>query len=285
MTLFFRFLPFAFLPLFLLPLAAKAQDALPSLPAPLEGMVDRGAQVRYLGKSHGLDGWIMIFKGQEQYFYVLPDGKAFLTGVLFDAEGKPVTVEQVSALQKQEGEFLDLMAEAEIPEEGIEIPKTEISKPFEYQTPAERMFTDVKNSNWVQIGAKDAPVIYSFIDPQCPHCHEFINDLRKTYIETGQIQVRLIPVGFREDTLAQAAFLLASPNAQDVFFRHLDGDAAALPAKYDINNQGIQKNLALMQAWKFDVTPMTVYQSKSGEVKLIRGRAKDLPAILSDLKG
>ena len=263
---------------------AQAQDALPEMPDTLQVMVDRGAQVRYLGKAHGMDGWITIFKGQEQYFYVLPGGKGFVMGLLFDADGTPVTIQQVQDLQKQGDDVLDLMAEATLPDEVPDMPKTEITKAFEYQTPAERMFTDVKNSNWVQIGNKGAPVIYTFIDPQCPHCHDFIQSLRKDYIETGLLQVRMIPVGFRQDTLAQAAFLLASPNAQEIFFKHLDGDQTAIPAKYDVNNQGIQKNLALMQAWKFDVTPMTIYETPTGEVKLIRGQAKDLEGLLTDLQ-
>ena len=263
---------------------AQAQDALPEMPDTLQVMVDRGAQVRYLGKAHGMDGWITIFKGQEQYFYVLPGGKGFVMGLLFDADGTPVTIQQVQDLQKQGDDVLDLMAEATLPDEVPDMPKTEITKAFEYQTPAERMFTDVKNSNWVQIGNKGAPVIYTFIDPQCPHCHDFIQSLRKDYIETGRLQVRMIPVGFRQDTLAQAAFLLASPNAQEIFFKHLDGDQTAIPAKYDVNNQGIQKNLALMQAWKFDVTPMTIYETPTGEVKLIRGQAKDLEGLLTDLQ-
>jgi thiol:disulfide interchange protein DsbG len=93
----------------------------------------------------------------------------------------------------------------------------------------------------------------------------------------------MIPVGFREETLSQAAFLLAAPDSEERWYKHLNGDNSALPAKSGTNTQGIQKNLALMQAWKFSVTPMTVYRDKEGKVKIIRGRAGNMSDILADL--
>ena len=59
-----------------------------------------------------------------------------------------------------------------------------------------------------------------------------------------------------DESIAQAAFLLATPNPQERWFRHMDGDATALPAKSEINQQGVQRNLAIMHSWKFDVTPL-----------------------------
>lgn len=260
------------------PASAPAAN-LPPVPAAIQDLVDKGAQIRYLGKRNGLDGWITIFQGQEQYYYVTPDQKGFVMGVLFDADGNMATVDQVRDLQKQGGEILDMLAVApDKPKEEV----TSVQDAFKYKTPAERMFVDVENSNWVKLGKDGAPVIYSFVDPQCPHCHEFLKDLKTAYIDKGLIQVKIIPVGFRAETLAQAAFLLASPDAESKWYKHLDG-SEPLPAKTDISTQGVQKNLALMQAWKFTATPLSVYRSRGGEVKIIRGRAKDLAAVLADL--
>jgi thiol:disulfide interchange protein DsbG len=263
--------------------AAKAQEAIPTMPEALKILEERGAQSRYLGKKHGLDGWITIFQGQEQYYYVTPDGEGFVMGLLFDKEGEMVTLQQVRDLQRQgDGELLDFLA-ADKPRPELSEALQETNEAFEYKTPAERMFADVQNSNWIQFGADDAPVIYSFMDPQCPHCHSFMEDLKESYIEKGLVQVRMIPVGFREETLAQAAFLLAAPDAPTRFYNHLEGDDSALPAKNTTSTQGIQKNLALMQAWKFNVTPMTIYRGKDGKVKIIRGRAENMADILADL--
>lgn len=270
--------------LFLLPLMPKAsaQDSIPELPEALQLLVDRGAQARYLGRKHGLDGWVTVFQGQEQYYYVTPDGQGFLMGLLFDKDGQMATMEQVRNLQSQSDDVLDFLATNKV-DKGLTEAIRETNEAFEYKTPAERMFADVENSNWIKFGKEGAPVIYSFMDPQCPHCHKFMNDLRGDYIEKGLVQIRMIPVGFREETLAQAAFLLAAPDAKDRWYKHLDGDTSALPAKGSTNTQGIQKNLALMQAWKFTVTPMTIYRGKDGKVKIVRGRAGDMSNILADL--
>lgn len=276
LTLFFGFSGL------LVPQKSSAQDNIPAMPEALQVLVDRGAQARYLGTRHGMEGWVTIFQGQEQYYYVTPNGEGFLMGLLFDKDGTMATVEQVRDLQRQSDGVLDFLAVDKVDDTLTEAIK-ETNKAFEYKTPAERMFADVENSNWMKFGADSAPVIYSFMDPQCPHCHEFMKDLRHDYIEKGLIQLRMIPVGFREETLAQAAFLLAAPDAKERWYRHLDGDSSALPAKSGTNTQGIQKNLALMQAWKFTVTPMTVYRGKDGKVKIIRGRAGNMSDILADL--
>ncbi len=272
-----------FLVLALLPMNAKAQQGnIPALPTALQELVDRGAQMRFLGRANGMDGWVAIYQGQENYYYVTPDGTGFLMGVLFDKEGSMVTMEQVAALQKEGGEVLDFLA-ADKPAEDLTKTMQATNEAFQYKTPAERMFAEVENSNWIQMGDEKAPVIYSFMDPQCPHCHEFMKDMKSAYIERGLIQLRMIPVGFREETLAQAAFLLASADPENRWYNHLDGVVGALPAKQDINTQGIQKNLALMQSWNFDATPITVYRDKTGKVKIIRGRASNLANILTDI--
>jgi thiol:disulfide interchange protein DsbG len=277
-----RFFLAALITLFAVPAIAQdviptANTTLPDMPKPIQELVSQGAQVRYLGRDHGLDSWITVKNGQEQYFYVLPDKSAFVMGLLFDGQGKLVTVQQVKRLQQQGDTLLDSLAE-----DTAATDVTPDSDPA-FKSPSEQLFYDIENSNWVPLGEQGAPVAYAFIDPQCPHCHEFINDLRKNYIDKGKIQLRMVPVGFKDETRAQAAFLLATPNPAERWYKHLDGDTSALPAKSEINDQGVQRNLAIMQAWQFTVTPMIVYRGKDNAVKLVRGRPKDLNAFINDL--
>ncbi len=265
---------------FILPAAAQsASEATPELPGPIQELVNQGAQIRYLGRERGFDSWLTIKNGQEQYFYVLPDRSAFVMGLLFDEKGKLVTIDQVKKLQNKDDTLLDSIASGF----GEANPLSNLSDK-EFKSPAEQMFFEVENSNWIALGGANAPVLYAFIDPQCPHCHDFINNLRKDYLEKGLVQLRVVPVGFRDETAAQAAYLLAAPDPQERLMRHLDGDTAALPAKSELNQQGVQRNLAIMQSWNFTATPMLVYQSKSGEVKLVRGEPKSIPDLIADLK-
>ncbi|MGQ0527165.1 MAG: thioredoxin fold domain-containing protein [Alphaproteobacteria bacterium] len=270
-----------FLLSFALPASAQsASEASPELPAPIQELVNQGAQIRYLGREHGFESWLTIKNGQEQYFYVLPDHSAFVMGLLFDNKGKLVTIDQVKNIQAKDDTLLDSIASGFGESTN---PLSNLSDK-EFKSPADQMFFEVENSNWIVLGGAEAPALYAFIDPQCPHCHEFINKLRKDYLEKGVIQLRVVPVGFRDETAAQAAYLLAAPDPQARLLRHLDGDEKALPAKSDLNQQGVQRNLAIMQSWNFTATPMIVYQSKSGEVKLVRGQPKNIPELIADLK-
>ena len=262
---------------------AYAQDGvLPDMPTPVEAMAEQGAQVRYLGREEGVDGWITILRGQEQYFYILPNG-GFVMGLLFDEEGQAVTVEQVRRLQESSGGVLDMFAADKRESDPAPIDSA-ANNMFEFQTPAKTMFSQIEHSNWLALGQDGAPVIYSFLDPQCGHCHAFINEIKDEYIKQGRVQVRMIPVGFNDMSLAQAAFLLASPDAKEKFYEHLKGNAESLPAKNDFETRGVQRNMGLMGRWKFDVTPLSVYKTLSGEIKIIRGRAKDMEQILLDMR-
>lgn len=262
--------------------SARAQDALPQLPDPIQNLVNEGAQIRYMGREHGLDSWLTIKGGQEQYFYVLPDRSAFVMGVLFDSKGKLLTVQQVQKLRAGGDTLLDdLVGQSDAyAQAGTQNDPNR----FAMQSPSERLFQDIQGSNWVALGSASAPVAYVFIDPQCPHCHAMIEELRKDYLDAGRLQLRMIPVGFKDETRAQAAFLLATPNPQARWYAHLDGDSAALPAKADISQQGVQRNLAIMQAWKFSVTPMIIYRGADDTVKIIRGKPKDPANFVADLK-
>lgn len=267
------------------PAFAQSKGSVPDVPEALAALSERGAQLRYLGKEHGMDGWIAMYQGQEQYYYITQDGKAFVTGLMFGQDGRPITIDQVRTLQQQGGEFLDLLAEDRPSPQSLEDVKkqTSIVDAARTQSPAERMFADIEKANILRLGQASAPVIYSFIDPQCPHCHDFVQKLRKDYIEKGALQVRVIPVGFIQGSPEQAALLLASPDGEQRFYNHLDGDKAALPIKESVSTQSVQKNMAVMQAWKFDVTPLTVYRSRSGEIKIVRGVPKDIPGMIADL--
>lgn len=260
---------------------AQQQEVVPDLPDSLKTLASSGAQMRYLGKELGLDGWVAIKNGQEQYFYVLPDQQGFLSGVLFDKEGKIVTVDQVARLRKQgtDTEVLDTLAA----DNAIDRAEAENkAKKYEFMTPSEQLFFDVENSNWLPLGQAGTPVFYALIDPQCPYCHEMMVAL-KSKIDDGKVQVRMIPVGRTEQTKVQAAFLMAAPDPAGTWWRHMNGDADALPAKQGINTQGVERNMLLMQSWKFQGTPTIIYRAKDGTVKIITSKPKDLDALITDL--
>lgn len=259
---------------------AAEGGAEPPLPDLLKTLQDQGGQVRYLGRHNGLDGWITVKNGQEQYFYAPEDGQSLLMGLLFDKDGKLVTVRQVQALQAKSGDVLNMFAE-KLPEKADDAPPDHVKK--EFKTPSEQLFADVSAANWIALGKKDAPVIYSFIDTQCPHCRAYMKDIRKNYIDNGLVQVRIIPVGLNSATRNQGAVLLALPDPQVQWYKFLDGDDSALPVTPGINEQGVERNMAILQSWKFDATPITIYRAANGQVKIVQGRPRDIGALVRDL--
>ncbi|MGZ9108282.1 MAG: thioredoxin domain-containing protein [Micavibrio sp.] len=271
------------------PVAVFAQDpaASPTLPDTLQNLAAKGAQIRYLGREKGLDGWIAIHQGQEQYFYATPDREAVLMGLLFDKSGKMLTIRQVQNLQQGNDPTIEsLMLESEAaPADPLAAIQAQLQQEQEKTaTPSEKLFADIEASNWIRLGNEKAPVIYAFLDPQCPHCHDFMGDIRKDYLDAGLLQLRMIPVGFRDETKIQAALLLAAKNPQELWYRHLDGDEAALPVSSSVNRQAVELNMAMMQDWTLDATPIIVYRSGKGEVKIVRGRPRNPSDILTDLQ-
>lgn len=282
---------------------ATANDSsLPAIPAPIQSMVDDGAQLRYLGNDAGLNGWVVIKNGQEQYYYATPDGQGIVMGVLFNGKGDTLTLRQVNALRKKEGPAIDKLAgfaptaTASDTEQTPSVGAVSSSEP-DFANPqaliksavkpkSEQLFDGVVNSNWIRIGSDKAPEVYTFIDPECPHCHDFVQAIRKSgYLEQGLIQLRLIPVGvLTENSLTEAAYLLASPDPQKDFFRHLDGEKGVLLTDKSVNTQGVQRNLKLMQDWKLDVTPFSVYRARDGKVKILQGPPEDIKEIIKELR-
>ncbi len=258
-----------------------AQNSIPDMPDPIKNLADQGAQIEYMGRDNGFDSWLSVKNGQEQYFYVPPGGDGFVMGVLFDNKGRVVTAEQINRLRKEDNNLLDNLSGSALNANSINTPD---DKRFEFKSPSERLFHETENTNWVSIGYKQAPVVYALIDPQCPHCHAMLNEINADgYLDRGALQLRLIPVGINADNKAQAAYLIATPNPQERLFKFLAGDLDALPVRDDINIQGVERNLEYVKSWKFDVTPMLVYRNKDGEVKIVRGKPQDIPAMLADL--
>ena len=275
--------------LFLLSSAANAAE--PKMPLPIAEMVKGGAVARYLGNDQGLDGWVTFKGGQENYFYATPDGTGIVNGVLFNQRGDTVTLRQIEQLRAREGAVLDKLAGVETKETTKEEPKAEQPKTAQKpdtkpQTKADQFYAAIENGNWFTLGDKTAPVMYTFADTQCPHCKDMIKTLIKSgVLDNGQLQLRVLPVGIlSEDSQFQAAYLLAAPTAAADFLKLVAGDKNAVPVNKNLPTLGALKNLSLMQTYKIDVTPFTVYKNKNGAVKILRGVPENVKDLMKELR-
>lgn len=270
----------------------------PPVPEPIQNMVADGAQLRYLGRDAGLDGWIVLKNGQEQYYYVTPDGQGVVMGVLFNNKGDTITLRQINELRKKEGPAIDKLAGYPEPTQSNNkdvAPASTVTPDFNnpqaliksvVKSKSEQLYDGVVGANWIALGSDKAPAIYVFVDPECPHCHDLVQDVRKSgYLEQGLLQLRVIPVGvLTENSLVEAAYLLASAQPEKDLYAHLDGKKNVLLVDKSVNTQGVQRNIKLMQDWNLSVTPFSVYRARDGKVKVMEGRPDDLKKIITELR-
>ena len=162
----------------------------------------------------------------------------------------------------------------------------QISPPAQpMKTRADMLFDEVRVGNSAFLGSPNAPVLYAFIDTNCPHCQQFLRDAELPLLQ-GEVAIRVLPIGFDNKSLRQGAYVLAAADGTTRLLAYAKGDKNALPEPEGIDIKGVNNNLKIMDNWGLDATPIIVYRSGgTGPVKLIRGRPKDLKAVLTDLAG
>lgn len=267
-------------------------DALkiPPLPEPIATLQKDGAQLKYLGRDLGFDGWIAIKNGQEQYFYVTPDGSAFFLGVLFNKNGRAVTFDQMKRLQGVKDPVFDNLENA--PSQAATSPPTTIpavpatsvvSTVKTPISPAEQLMQDVMAGYSFTLGKNpNAPTLYMFTDPLCPHCKDMIQMLNPA-LTRGDMTVKVLMVGaLTPDSALLAAGLLSQNNPEEAYNALIYKNKN--PPNGDASDPRMAKNLDIMVKWKFTGTPVTVYRAKNGTIKILQGPPKSLDILLKDLR-
>lgn len=272
----------------------------PDTPAPLQAAVDGGAQVYYLGEYEGMYGWALIRQGRPEFFYGNKEGTVLIMGLMFDGQGEMITNGQLAQLRSNEGDDMFAMtgdldevnntptstAPTNIVSENTPTAAdglaTSIMPEFVELTPAQQMFLDVQAANWITYGQNGKYELFAFVDPDCPHCQRFMAEA-KPLADAGILKLRLLPIGINPESEKRAALILAGANPVDRFLKYGGGDASALDYPADINVSGVQKNKDVLLKWGFDVTPIIVYRSGTGDIRVVRGRPQDMDTLVRDL--
>ncbi|MCW3782549.1 hypothetical protein [Defluviimonas salinarum] len=130
-----------------------------------------------------------------------------------------------------------------------------------------------KDAFWFAVGASDAPVVYAFIDPQCPYCAKSIRNLRPD-VEGGRLQLRVILAPLISKTSpASIAGILLSDDPVGAFWEHeilyaergasdlVKRDFSELPATM---NQGLKKNYDIVVDNKLPGVPFFAWSTAEG---------------------
>lgn len=142
------------------------------------------------------------------------------------------------------------------------------------------------NASYFVSGDDNAPhKAVIFIDPNCIYCHQLYAEL-KPLIDAGQVQIRWIPVAFRDQTSPgkAAALLNAGQGAAKLFdqneqsFNTQTEEGSITPLQPNPDNAAVtkaftevQQNTALFNKFGFQGTPTILFKQAKGQVVMVPG--------------
>jgi thiol:disulfide interchange protein DsbG len=141
-------------------------------------------------------------------------------------------------------------------------------------TIAQKALSEAKNTAWILDGKPDAKhMTYAVADPNCIYCNK-LYQVTRPYVQSGDLAIRWIWVGFLKDTspgLAQA--ILASNDPIQAMAQDENGFNAsteqggltplANPPK-DVMDK-YKKNMDFLGEFQFPGTPVLIYQDQNGK--------------------
>jgi hypothetical protein len=271
------------------PAAAPAPDASqrtapdPDSISTLKQFKQAGADVNYIGRLYGLDGWLITKDTAVEVVYTTLDGQASVVGLLYGPEGNLVTAGQLEAA-KQKGLVLPNTTAGKPAAEAVSVPPG--TQPGETPGSAgERLWADAGASTYITIGAKTAPVLYIFVDPRCHYCQGYWQDLNASPQTMAAVQLRLIPVGILgPDSVQIAQQVLSAPDMAAAWKAVEKVDYSTLPKTIAPDAAAkLEANRQLMIKYGFGGTPYSVYRGKDGKVKIVAGVPTNLAQVIGDL--
>jgi len=271
--MFFRFLLFIMmLSVFsiLQSSSSFAENALKLNHKILQKFKNNGGKIQFLGNAYGMDGWVVINPaGRAQYVYTNDQG-ALVEGMLFGPDGKLETVKEIKAFKERAAGG-----------QGA-VPGAENSKAL---GKAERFYAEVEKSNWVALGDRSAPYIYTFINTSCRTCQNFWKKIEQG-VNDNRVQVRLIPTGKKTDNYNGGAALLSSKDPYKAWVDTVNGDKNALNIK-NIKKENYDKmnaNNDLAAKWKIPDTPFILYRKTiNSDITAIVGIPENMMLLYSDI--
>lgn len=185
---------------------------------------------------------------EKRLFYVTPDGQALIAGLVFDAEGRNVTNDDLARA-------------------GVGNSVTGVSPAV-----ARKVWTAASTLRAVADG-RSGPIVYAFVDPTCPYCHGFMRTIRP-HIAAGRVQVRWLPMALLSQSSKGLAEAMYRGGASEQVVRALaDGKLTPLRETAEVR-AALAKNLDVMRSTGYTSVPTLVYQ--------VGGRVVITPGVPTD---
>lgn len=302
MSSLFKILGLALTLLSFVVLPALAQDA-STVPAPNNGLVNvtqsvpalpnaealeylrsKGNLLQFIGTTGGLDAYMAEApNGSIQTFYIAPDGKGILAGLMFDTSGRNITMSQVMHLLQTNPNALASVKKLQ--EKNAKNKNQENMTPQQMMAKAQVVIAAIEKTNWFRMGDEKAPIVYMIMDPNCPWCSRAVHYL-EPIVAKGDVQLRVIQIGMLNETsLPKAAAIVASTNPVETL-RQYEGREKAPPPMESLTQDNIllvRQNEQFVRDYELEGTPFFVFRDYQGVPRLIKGLPKNMPGDLMNL--
>ena len=139
-----------------------------------------------------------------------------------------------------------------------------------------------KDATLVSEGAKDAPEVYVFADPNCIFCHKFWKESRD-WVNSGKVRLHWVMVGFlKPDSEAKAAAILAADKPVEALAKneekfdagHESGGIKPLDKVPEDLAKTLKHHGELMAQGQYTGTPALLFKDTEGQWQGITGMPK-----------
>lgn len=237
-------------------------------PPQLEALQKSGTKLTYLGNDGGVDAYLGENSvGKMQVFYITPDGKHMIAGLMFRADGVNVTGLQIARMEQR------LHPDA--------------TSPYLSKLDQNAFFAELKKAAWFTVGKDNLPMLYMVVDPQCPYCHKAWSEI-KDRIAQGKFSARVVMTSILDGSDPKAASILGRKNPSAAWLRG-EGSSEivdvqpAQPDQVARGNAALALNKAFASKIKLSGTPFLAYVGKDGKFYSIDGLPDDLDGFLAHL--
>lgn len=226
--------------------------------------------VRDLGVKHGLRTLFVQSGPQFQIYYVTPDGERVIPGVMWAANGKNITRQQVSSVP---GAVTTVVVNDDQGASGKATSASPVATlPLLQQAAAG------------SIGPANAPHIWMLIDPQCIYSIRAFQMLQP-YASGGRLRISVVPVSVLDyedhGASTKAALSLLSMPADKIVAawqaRDLNGPTS--PAGHTL----LSTNMAIAEAIHLTGTPTFIWRKVDGSEGRLDGLPTDPDALVASV--
>lgn len=247
-----------------------------------------GAGVTELGERHGMRGFLVRSGDAFQVFYAAPNGERVIPGVMWDATGKNLTREQVSAIEGA----IPTVTIGDVPSTAAPAAAT-TARPAAPTTvrvaaavPSRGALAIAERTAAGSVGNPSAPHVWMFADPQCGYSVQAMQRLQPL-VASGRVRVSVVPIAILDHqnagrSTSDSLAMLSRP-ADQMVQAWSRGDLRTPPTPDAAAR--LQGNMEAAQSIGLRGTPTLVWRRADGSEGRQDGMPSDIDALVSSMQG